>query len=230
MDPSGLKIEISESNKRKREAYLKFLRNQIIKMTGYSGYEIEGNNIVWKEDGEINGGSALARAVMKEIVTNDKTIYIMVLVDTNSTWLKSNYNNGTLTLGEIADTEDTTTTLFHEFLHAFTEMTGIDDRLIINIESGVGTEDAGAIDMAVRRKLKEATAIIMEEYVRIKMGYKPKDKSIGYIGVNDLGQFPFQLPTSDKECFTYTNTDKEKRTIILKEKYMPLFLEPMARI
>ena len=208
VDPWGLKVSSinniivertdSNGNKYKVDTRDVFLE-QIIKMTGDSGYYLDGNKLMHKEGCDISGGSEIARAMVSYLVNSDIELKVKFSNKGELSASAFNYSGGAnIRINGFNDSDELTTTFVHELTHAYTCLTGIDNKIIANYKTDNEMLNAN-LGIYIKRQHQEATAITVEEQFRSDMGYAPRSSVTDkLIGVNNYAQFPMQLTSNPK--------------------------------
>lgn len=193
IDPWGLKISAANDGLRRNTTHnAEEVLKQIIKITGDSGYYLDGYNIAYKEGDSVDGGTEVGRALVRALMESDATICISLNAkgtDPHS----SGYAGRRINMGSRIDSDELTATLVHELTHAYTDTYGLDDMIIYNFAN---PDDPNKIDIEryVTKKYQEATAITVEEEFRAGMNYVARSMiTSGNIGMDGYGQFPYLL-------------------------------------
>lgn len=196
-DPSGKYLE--GSNMKDAQMLLECVK----KMTGDSGFILEGKRIIRDPNasGEINGGSEIARLIIKELI-EDKKHFNSVSFERQKAG-DENYVPGGSTsdyTGRIsinlnsADEGESLSYLMHEMTHAFTKNKKIEDMVAIGFNEDNDEQTNSWLKEYIKRQYGEAMAITIEEQFRLEMNFNSRSNVTSHgLGVNDYGQFPFEL-------------------------------------
>ena len=193
VDPWGLKGMLT----RPRDDG-EMVAEQIRCITGDSGYSFDDKSreIVWKDNGEIDGGSEVMRKIIHSLITNEN-IVMQILVDKEGNPEDSSFSNGVLWIKGAKYKELLTGVLIHEFNHAYSYYNQLKSHILYNFTDKsdiIGNSERRAY---IEKQYEEALAITIEQQARKDLGLPPRetvvDPATNMIGVNNYGQFPYTI-------------------------------------